>query len=482
MVKIRQLTFMRQNSNNLNHQDKINANYWRILLVSIVFASINLTSFAQLPTAQQISSKMKIGCNLGNTLEAICSESAWGAGKTSQRVIDSIKAAGFNTIRIPCAWFCHSDTMTNIIDEEWMARVKEVVDYCINDSLYTILNIHWDNGWLDEHINVKDSARINKRQYDYWSQIAECFKDYDEHLLFAGSNEPPAKDASQMSVLLGYHQTFIDAVRATGGNNSSRTLIVQGPSTDIDLTNKLMNTMPKDQLADRLMLEIHYYTPYQFCLMEKDANWGKVFYYWGKNNHSKTDVSRNSTWGEESDMDKYFGMMKTKFVDKGIPVIIGEYGAYKRKLSSPSDQKLHDASVEFFHRYLIKSATSKGITPYLWDTPGGLFNRSTGAVRDRGVLNAIMQVPVTSTEIGKIDNGSTELYPNPFSSSITLNNLEPFDIVRISVYDTVGKLFETVEKSAIKETTYIGASLQPGIYIVKVDKNNGTESYKVIKN
>jgi aryl-phospho-beta-D-glucosidase BglC (GH1 family) len=365
---------------------------------------ISTTAKAQLRAAQDISARMKVGCNLGNTLEAICGESAWGATKTSKRLIDSIKAAGFNAIRLPCAWFCHSDTFTNEIDAAWIARVKEVVDYCIKDSLYTILNIHWDKGWLDAHINATDSANVKARQRGYWKQIANYFKDYDEHLLFAGSNEPDTKDTTGMSILLSYYQTFIDAVRATGGNNSSRTLIVQGPSADIEWTNKLMNTMPTDQITNRLIVEVHYYTPYQFCLLGKDANWGKMFYYWGKRNHSNTDVSRNATWGEENHMEKYFGWMKTKFVDKGIPVIIGEYGAYKRKLSLPSDQALNVASVEYYHQYIVKSTTSKGIIPFLWDTPGGLFNRSTGAIQDRGIINAIMKGANGTADISDLKN------------------------------------------------------------------------------
>ena len=363
----------------------------RLFQITFVCALLTCTSLkAQLPAAQQISAKMNVGINLGNTLEAICGESAWGATTTTQRLIDSIKVAGFNAVRLPCAWFCHSDTINNVIKAAWIARVKEVVDYCIKDSLYTILNIHWDQGWLDAHIKAADSARVISRQRDYWTQIANYFKNYDGHLLFASANEPPAKDTLGMSILLIYHQTFIDAVRATGGNNSSRTLVVQGPSTDIDLTNRLMNKMPTDRIANRLIMEVHYYTPYQFCLMEKDANWGKMFYYWGKDNHSTTDVTHNSTWGEESDVEKFFGYMKTKFVDKGIPVIIGEYGAYKRKLSPPSDQSLNNASVEYYHNYIVKSSTSKRIVPFFWDTPGGLFNRSTGAIHDRSILKAIM--------------------------------------------------------------------------------------------
>jgi aryl-phospho-beta-D-glucosidase BglC (GH1 family) len=362
--------------------------------------SISTSAWAQLPTAQQIASKMKVGWNLGNTLEAICGETAWNGGVvTTQSLINSVKAAGFNTVRLPCAWFCHSDTVTSVIDPAWIARVKEVVDYCINDSLYVILNMHWDKGWLENRVNTANQALVNKRQNAYWTQIANYFKNYNEHLLFASANEPNVEDAAGMSVLLSYHQTFINAVRATAGNNSSRTLIVQGPATDIEKTYKLMNTMPTDQIANRLMVEVHYYTPYQFCLMQKDENWGKMFYYWGKAFHSTTDTTHNATWGEESFIDQWFGNMKTKFVDKGIPVIIGEYGAWKRKLNPPSDQALHSASVEYYHKYLVKSALSKGIIPFCWDINGGLFNRSTGAILDQGTLNAIMQATrVTTTE------------------------------------------------------------------------------------
>jgi endoglucanase len=362
------------------------------LLIIVTGLSIATPCWSQLPTAQHIASQMKVGINLGNTLEAICDENAWGGGHTSQRLIDSVKASGFNTVRLPIAWFCHSDTVKSVIDKAWMTRVKEVVDYCIKDSLYVIINMHWDKGWLENRINKANQATVNERQRAYWTQIANYFKDYDEHLLFAGTNEPNAHDEAGMSVLLTYHQTFIDAVRATGGNNSSRTLIIQGPETDIEKTSKLLNDFPKDQIADRMMVEVHYYTPFQFCLMKEDADWGKVFYYWGKDNHSTTDVERNSTWGEEEDVEKFFGLMKTKFVDKGIPVIIGEYGAYKRRdIIGKKNIALHNASVEYYHRYVIKSALSKGIIPYLWDTPNGLYDRSSGKVLDRGVLNAIMQ-------------------------------------------------------------------------------------------
>jgi aryl-phospho-beta-D-glucosidase BglC (GH1 family) len=249
---------------------------------------------AELPTAQHVASEMKIGWNLGNTLEAIGGETAWGNPATTQALIDAIKAAGFKTIRIPCAWDIHATN--GVIDPAWMARVKQVVDYCINDGLYVVLNIHWDNGWLENNCTTAAQDSVNAKQQQYWAQIAECFKDYDEHLLFASANEPNVSDATGMSVLLSYHQTFIDTVRASGGNNASRTLVIQGPSTDIEKTNSLMNTLPTDTIANRLIVEVHYYTPYQFCLMTANADWGNMAYYWGEGYHSATDTAYNATW------------------------------------------------------------------------------------------------------------------------------------------------------------------------------------------
>lgn len=453
------------------------------LVSGMLVLLLSTSVWAELPTAKQIAGKMKVGWNLGNTLEAIGGETAWGAVVTSQKLIDSIKSAGFNTVRLPVAWFTHSDTVTSVINNAWIARVKQVVDYCIKDSMYVIINAHWDKGWLENRVNTANKALVNKRQQAYWTQIANYFKDYDEHLLFAGANEPNVENATGMSVLLSYHQTFIDAVRGTGGNNSSRTLIIQGPSTDIDKTNKLMNTLPVDQIENRLMVEVHYYTPWNFCGMNKDESWGKMFYYWGKNNHSKTDVTRNATWGEEAEMDKLLGWMKTKFVDKGIPVIIGEYGAFRKKISPPSDQALHNASIEYYYRYFVKSAMSKGMITYMWDTPGGLINRSNGAIIDKVLRNAIMEGAkdaTTGIAMLKKEN-AIEIYPNPFTSTIRLNINYPEQVNHIMIFDSIGRAVETVGHSAVKNQLDLGSSLKPDMYIVQVNERNWTRSFKVIK-
>ena len=341
--------------------------------------------------AVQLAAKIKLGINIGNTLEAIGGETAWGNPKITKAFIDFIKQSGFNAVRIPCSWDQYTtNTSSAQIKTDWLNRVKEVVQYCVDDGLYAILNIHWDGGWLENNITTAKQDAVNAKQKAFWKQIATTMRDFDEHLLFASANEPNVEDATQMSVLLSYHQTFIDAVRSTGGRNSYRVLVIQGPSTDVDKTNTLMNTLPVDRIAGRMMVEVHYYTPWQFCGLDQDATWGKMFYYWGQGYHSTTDPARNATWGEEGDVDKYFGWMKTKFVDKGIPVVLGEYGPMRRSSLTGDALTLHLASRAYYLKYVTKQARANGLLPFNWDT-GGLLSRSNNTVLDQQALDALIQ-------------------------------------------------------------------------------------------
>jgi len=368
----------------------------RVLLFVSITVFLSFQSFSQtFPTATQVASSMTVGWNIGNSLEAVWSTGdAWSETNVNQRLIDSVKAAGFNTIRIPIAWDNHSTN--SVIDAAWLTRVKQVVDYCIGRQMYVIINIHWDNGWLENNCTTSAQTAVNAKQKTYWTQIVNYFKSYDEHLLFASANEPDVSDATGMTVLLSYHQTFINAVRATGGNNSQRILIVQGPGTDTEKTFSLMNTMPTDNVTGRLMAEVHYYTPYQYCLMSTDASWGKMFYYWGSCFHSTTDASHNPTWGEEAFLDTQFQNMKSQFVDKGIPVIVGEFGVNKRLSLTGANATLHLASREYYFRYITTAARKNGLILIYWD-PGfqgdnstTLFDRLTGAQTDRSGINALM--------------------------------------------------------------------------------------------
>lgn len=347
-------------------------------------------------TATEIASRIKLGWNLGNTLEAIGGETAWGNPKTTSQFIQLVKQSGFDAIRLPVSWNQYANQSTAKIDSAWLNRVREVVQHSVDAGLYVVVNIHWDEGWLEHNITEAKKAEVNDKQRAFWQQIATHLRDFDERVMFASANEPNVDNASQMAVLESYHQTFVDAVRATGGKNAYRVLVVQGPRTDIELTDQLMRQLPVDTLQNRMMAELHFYTPYQFTLMSEDADWGKQFFYWGRNFHSITDTSRNATWGEEDEVDRLFGIVKQQFVNKGIPVILGEYCAQRRtgQLSGAA-LELHLASRAYFHRYVTQKALENGILPFYWDAGGldnfssGIFNRNTNTVFDQQTLDAL---------------------------------------------------------------------------------------------
>ncbi|MFH6956343.1 cellulase family glycosylhydrolase [Flavobacterium aquidurense] len=349
-------------------------------------------------TAVQLAAKIKLGWNIGNTLEATNGETAWGNPKVTKALIDAVKASGFNAIRIPCSWNQYlANTATAQIRTEWLDRVKEVVQYCVDNNMYVVVNIHWDGGWLENNITEAKKEENNAKQKAFWEQIATHLRGFDEHLLFASANEPVVEDAAQMAVLTSYHQTFIDAVRSTGGKNAYRTLVVQGPTTDIEKTNKLMLTLPTDAAANRMMVEVHYYTPWNFAGLTKDESWGKMFYYWGTGYHSTADTDRNATWGEEADLEKYFKLMKTQFVDKGIPVLLGEFGAIRRTTLTGDALTLHLKSRAYYLKTVVKTAKANGLLPFYWDEGSlgdnsfGIINRAKNTVSDTQALNAMIE-------------------------------------------------------------------------------------------
>ncbi|MGA1977913.1 MAG: cellulase family glycosylhydrolase [Bacteroidales bacterium] len=339
-------------------------------------------------TAVDIAKNIKIGWNVVNTLEAIGGETAWGNPLITNDLIKLVKQSGFNAVRLPCSWNQYANQTTAQIQTSWLERVKTVIQYCINNNLYVILNIHWDGGWLENNCTTSMQKAVNAKQKAFWEQIATYMRDFDDRLLFASANEPDAEDAVQMDVLLSYHQTFINAVRSTGGKNAYRILVVQGPKADIETTNSLMTQLPSDSTLNRMMVEVHYYTPWNFCGMTEDETWGNQFFYWGRNYHSTTDLAHNPTWGEEDAVNNYFSLMKKQFVDKGIPVVLGEFGAILRS-SLPGDTlKLHLASRAYFFKYVAMQANADGLLPFIWDN--NIFNRSTNTVSDQLSLDSLM--------------------------------------------------------------------------------------------
>ncbi|GAA3979562.1 glycoside hydrolase family 5 protein [Mucilaginibacter dorajii] len=342
--------------------------------------------------AVQLAAKIRLGWNIGNTFEAPGGETGWGSAVITEDYIKFVKQQGFNAIRLPCAWnLTHlADKNKARIDANWLNRVKEVIGYCVKNDMYVLLNIHWDEGWLENNCTTDKKESVNAKQKALWEQIATTMRDFDEHLMFASANEPNADNAEKMAALASYHQTFVDAVRSTGGRNSYRVLVVQGPSTDIDKTNDLMTVLPQDQVAARMMVEVHYYSPYQLCLMDGNASWGKMFYYWGAGHHSTIEPEHNATWGEENDVNTTFNKMKVKFADKGIPVLLGEYGAYRRNNSKhvPLDLATHNDAVDYWLTYITKQAKANGMLPFFWDT-GGALDRQNYSVKDQRTIVAL---------------------------------------------------------------------------------------------
>lgn len=341
--------------------------------------------------AVQLAAKFKLGWNIGNTLEAQ-TETSWGNPVITESYVKFVKQQGFTAIRLPCAWnWTHiSNQATEQIDPNWLNRVKEVVGYCVNNGLYVMLNIHWDGGWLENNITKAKQDSVNAKQKALWEQIATSMRDFDEHLMFASANEPNANDAASTEILKQYHQTFINAVRSTGGRNSYRVLILQGPSTSMSLTSQFMTALPNDPAPNRLMVETHNYTPSQFCFLSEDVSWGKMVYYWGAGHHSTLEPDRNPTYGEEDAHISDYDKMKAAFVDKGIPVIMGEYGAYRRDGSAhiPLELELHESSVDYWITFTTKEALARGIKPFWWDT-GGALDRSNNTVKDQRTIDAL---------------------------------------------------------------------------------------------
>ena len=305
-------------------------------------------------TAKDIVSDIKIGWNLGNTFDSDDSnlsksssvdETYWGNPKTTKEMIDSVKNAGFNAIRIPVTWFNHVDADFNI-NSDWMARVKEVVDYAYNDNMYVILNLHHEeDSWLDVQ-----SISANDKLKKLWEQISAEFKDYDNHLIFEGMNEPRTKNSAnewnggtqaERDNINVYWQTFVDTVRASGGNNASRALIVStyAQSVVADAVNGLK--VPSDS---NIIVSIHSYSPWS---MAGDAN---------------SNVSTFGSDQDKKDLDSIFDLLKTTFVDKGIPVIIGEFGAIDK--NNESDRAA-------LYEYYVSAAKQRGIKCFYWDN--GLF-------------------------------------------------------------------------------------------------------------
>lgn len=388
-------------------------------------------------SAMELAHYMAPGVNLGNTMEAcdwndvftnnagLKSETSWQSDKTTPQYINSLKQRGFNSLRIPCGWVAgHLTNKENMtIDPAWIHRIKEIVNDGLNAGLCVIINEHWDGGWM-EHDAFTDQVNVAERKEMFrklWVNIAQEFKDYDERLLFAALNEPGVGGGSPQSKgnmlapeskafadrLLEYEQVFIDAVRSVGGKNKNRVLIVQAPKTEIAIAEKDIFDITRlnDSAKNRLMAEVHFYDPYTFTQMIEDADWGKVALYW-KGHAPANEPSRtvNTIWYDNQNMDAnqlithQMMKMKRKFVDKGYPVVIGEYGANRKDATLyGGNQAKHDESMHVWYSAVTSEMMKAGMIPYVWDINVQtlphmtLFNRKNLSVADSYIFNGVIE-------------------------------------------------------------------------------------------
>lgn len=347
-------------------------------------------------TALEATRLMGNGINLGNTLEAcdnnvgiktntpLSYETHWGQPKTTQAMIDGMKAAGFDTIRIPVAWMTNATHLYEgdyTIDADYMDRVEEVVRYARKAGMYVIINDHWDGGWygMFGSESAETRALAMEAYKGMWQQIAERFRDYSDYLIFESANEELGTRFDENSALYcsdsvvtylndderyaltnEINQTFVDVVRATGGNNATRFLLIAGYGTNIDQTCDDRFQMPKDTVDSKLMVSVHYYDPWSYC--------------------GASSAASATKWGKVSDyeyMDQQLAKM-TKFTEAGYGVVIGEYGAL------PCSDGLKDNTLAY-HTAFLDACTKYNLTNCLWDC-SGLYKRVSQTFADDDIL------------------------------------------------------------------------------------------------
>jgi endoglucanase len=274
--------------------------------------------------------------------------------------------------------------------------------------MYVILNTHHE-GYVDCTVTGAKQDTVNAKHKAIWQQIATSMRDFDEHLILASTNEPNANDVPTTNTLMRYHQSFVDAVRSSGGKNTYRAIVIQSPSTSLDLLTSYLDpanvykpaSLPTDPTPNKMMVEFHFYSPPQFCILggygsttPMDASWGKELYFWGKDFHTTNPLflDRNCVaQTEEPYMDNAFKAVKAKFSDKGIPVIMGEFDVNyhaQRLTGYPADSILALKSGWHFYAYITKQAKANGVIPFLWAS--GIFQRpNTGAPASIGDQQAL---------------------------------------------------------------------------------------------
>jgi len=322
--------------------------------------------------AATMAKAMGFGANIGNTFDNTTTwETGWGEPAVTQAYVNGMAGHGIKTVRVPVAWNTYATN--GVIDSTKMDRVKQVVGWIESAGMYSIVNIHWDGGWIDNDTDGNPNRYeltddVKTKFASYWTQIATAFAGVGTKTIFEGLNEESkfyvngdTSGSPDYAALNTLNQLFVTTVRGQSGYNQSRALLVAGFTTDIDLTCVDAFTVPTDPAGSgKLFLSIHYYTPYTFCGLDTVESWG----------------SPQTTWGSDSDkstLDGLFTKLATFSTQKHIPVILGEFGVTVGQ-NYPRDP----ASRSLWMETVAKASFARGIVPVLWDT-GSDISRTDGS-------------------------------------------------------------------------------------------------------
>lgn len=356
-------------------------------------------------TSAELMAKLRLGWNLGNSLEVPDGETAWGNPMVTSELLRAVASAGFGLVRVPVTWTPHTGPgPTYTIDSAWFDRVDEVVGYARSAGLYCIINLHHDGAdgfkgaqWLtlkdsDGRTTEENNSAVRARFVAVWAQIAKHFSDYGEELLFESMNEVHdgygRPDPRHVAFINDLNQQFVNVVRGAGGNNAKRHLVVPGYNTNIDQTIDGFK-LPEDPTPNRLILSVHYYDPYLFALVGKTQTWGRA-------------SPGSDNWGQEDFVVVQFDKLKSAFIDRGLPVLLGEYGATR--------QAGFDDYRRYYVEYVTKAAVDRGILPVYWDNGAagsggekfGLIDRGTGAVMYPELMAALRRAATSSYSLAQI--------------------------------------------------------------------------------
>lgn len=365
---------------NANDGDARSAKFTFAISDKHVSCEVHQKGIVRTPLGEGPANYVGLGWNLGNQLDAhangMANETSWGNPKTTQALFNKLKADGFHTVRIPVTWLGKVGPAPDYeIDRQWLDRVYEVVGYAEKAGLRAIVNIHHDGANSEYWLNVKKAATdaafnqlVKDQLKAMWTQIANKFADKGDFLIFEPFNEihdggwgwgDNRKDGGkQYACVNQWNQTFVDAVRATGGNNATRYLAAVGYCTNPDLTMENL-VLPVDPTSDRLLVAVHFYDPNSFTLEATKTEWGHT-----------GDAGKKETWGQEADVEKLFAKLKAKYVDKGIPVYLGESGCVHHTTERAEMFR------KYYMEYIFKAARDNGLGIVVWD------NGSKGAGRE----------------------------------------------------------------------------------------------------